>query len=175
MVTSDAYEALFGCNHLGGISGCQVALCIPFPLSAPCNAMLTMLVCATRWLFMHLYTFAYMSMHESWLLVCYPCFNIMKLWTFDPNLHLSLTDTISCLLSCLFAFSLVCMLSCSIACHVYHAHLLYASFMHFVSFPSIACLLVPCLCLCMYTHGVRTLGARHGLPSASKKGVDASM
>ena len=33
VVTSDAYEALFGCNHLEGIYGCQVALCVPFPFS----------------------------------------------------------------------------------------------------------------------------------------------
>ena len=98
------------------------------PFSTPRDVMLTMLVCATRWLSMHFYTLAYMSMHESWLLVCRPCLNTMKLSTFDPNLHLSLANTIFCLLSCLFAFSLVCMLSCSVACHVYHAYLLYASF-----------------------------------------------
>ena len=57
------------------------------PFSAPCNDMLTMLICATRWLYMHLYTLVYMSMHESCLLVCHPCFNTMKLWTFNPNLH----------------------------------------------------------------------------------------
>jgi len=58
-------------------------------LSASCDAMLTMFVCATRWLSMHLCTLAHMSMHESCLLVCCPCFNTLKLWTFDPNLHLS--------------------------------------------------------------------------------------
>ena len=31
VVTSDAHEALFRCNHLGGISRCRVALCVPFP------------------------------------------------------------------------------------------------------------------------------------------------
>ena len=124
---SDAHEALFGCNHLGGISGCQVALCIPFSFSAPCDDMLTMLICATRWLYPHLYTLAYMSMHESCLLVCHPCFNTMKLWTFDPNLHLSFADTTFFLLSCLFTFCLlsylfaflldllVCMLVCLLA------------------------------------------------------------
>ena len=77
-------------------------------LSVPCNATLTMFVHATHWLSMHLCTLAHMSMHESRLLVCRPYFNIMKLWTFDPNLHFSLTDTTFCLFSCLFAFSLVC-------------------------------------------------------------------
>ena len=75
--------------------------------SAPCDAMLTMFVQATCWLSMHLCTLAHMSMHESCLLVCRPCFNTMKLWTFNPNLHLSFADTTFCLLSCLFAFSLV--------------------------------------------------------------------
>ena len=65
-----------------------VASCIPFPFSASCDAMLAMLVCAIRWLSLHLYTLAYMSMHESCLLVCYPYFNTMKSWTFDRNLHL---------------------------------------------------------------------------------------
>ena len=31
VVTSDTYEALSGCNHLGGISVMPVALCIPLP------------------------------------------------------------------------------------------------------------------------------------------------
>ena len=65
--------------------------------------------------------FVYMVMHESCLPVCCPCFNTMKLWTFDPNLHLSLTNTTFCLFSCLFFFSFVCSLSCFFACHVYHA------------------------------------------------------
>ena len=112
MVTSDTYEALFGCNHLRCVSGCRVASCIPFPLSAPCDDMLAMLVCATRWLSMHLYILAYMSMHESCLMVCHPYFNTMKLWTFDPNLHLSLTDTTFCLLLCLFVPFLVHLFAC---------------------------------------------------------------
>ena len=71
------------------------------PFSAPCDDMLAMVVCATRWPSMHFYTLAYISMHEFYLLVCRPCFNTMKLWTSDPNLHLSLADTtLVCLLSC---------------------------------------------------------------------------
>ena len=84
-----------------------IASCIPFPFFTLCDNMLTMLVCATLWLYMHLYTLAYMFMHESCLPVCRLCFNTMKLWTFDPNLHLSLANTTFCLLSCLFGFSLV--------------------------------------------------------------------
>ena len=109
MVTSNAHEALFGCNHLGGIAMMPVALCIPFPFSAPCNAMLTMFVCATSWLYIHLYTLAYMSIHESCLLVCRPYFNTMKLWTFDPTYICPLrTPSFVCFLACfhfcLFAY-----------------------------------------------------------------------
>ena len=125
---SNAHEALFGCNHLGCIAMMPVASCIPFPFSPPCNDMFTMLACATHWLYLYLCMLAYMSMQESCSLVCRPCFNTMKLWTFDPNLHLSLTDTTFCSFSCLFTFSLVCLLPYSFACHVYHTHLLYASF-----------------------------------------------
>ena len=36
-----------------------------FPFSLSCDDMLTMLICATYWLFMHLFTLTYMSRHES--------------------------------------------------------------------------------------------------------------
>ena len=153
-----------------------VALCIPFPFSAPCDAMLTMLVCATCWLSMHLYTLAYMSMLESCLLVCHPCFNTMKLWTSDPNLHLFLVDTTFCLISCLFAFSLVCLLSFFFACHVYHAYLLYASFICSLH------LFLPLLVYWFFvfafacTHIERgRIELGHGIPGTSKRGEDATM
>ena len=153
----------------------------PFPLLR--DDMLTMLVCATLWFSMHIYSLAYMSMHESCLLVCCPYFNTMKLWTPDPNLHLSLADTTFCLLAFLFAFLLVgllpclpfCLLACYLAClpNRLFTHILASLLampivlicfmpfhMLFSSLLSIAYLLVSCLCLCMYTHGVRTLGAR---------------
>ena len=126
-----------------------VASCIFFPFSTLCDDMLNMLVCATRWLSMHLYTFAYMSMHEYCLLVCCPCFNTMKLWTFDPNLHLSLTNTSFCSLSCLFTLLLVCLPFCLFACFI--ALLLAMPIMPlcfmpfhmlFALLPSITCLLV---------------------------------
>ena len=95
--------------------GCSVYTLPFFTLH---DDMLAMLVCATCWLSTHLYMPAYMSMHESCLLVCQPCFNTMKLWISDPNLHLSLTDTtLVCLLSCfisLFARILVSMFAMSI-------------------------------------------------------------
>ena len=96
-----------------------------FPFSTLCNDILIMFVCATYWLSMHLYTLAHMSMHESCLLVCRPYFNTMKLWTSDPNLHLSLVGTTfylpSCFLVCMFIF----------ACHVSH---------HMLCLPYLSCL-----------------------------------
>ena len=38
------------------------------------------------------------------------------------------------------------------------------------AFPSIACLLVSFLCLCMYAHGAKTLGARARSPKCKQKG-----
>ena len=149
-------------------------------LSAPCDAMFTMFIRTAYWLSLHLYTLAHMSMHESCLLVYHPYFHTMKLWTFNPNLHLSLVDTIFCSSFCLFVFSLVCLLACLpscflvglfiFACHV-SCHMLCLSCLSYLStlclfhmllasFPFIACLLVSCLWLCMYTHGARTHGAR---------------
>ena len=148
--------------------GCSVHT---LPFFAPCDAMLTILVYAAHWLSMHLYMLAYMFMHESCLLVCRPYFYTMKSWTSYPNLHLSLTDTTFCLLSCLSDFLLVCLLPCSFAYHVYHAYLFYASFIcSMYLFLSIACLLVSCLCLCMYTHEGRTHGARAQSPRRKQKG-----
>ena len=176
VVTSDAHEALFGCNHLGCIAMMPVASCIASPFSTSCNDMFVMVVCATRWLYMHLYTLAYMSVHESCLLVCRPCFNTMKLWTFDPNLHLSFADTTFCLLSYLFTFLLICLLSCFFACHVYPAYLLYASFicsLH-LFLPLLVCWFLVFAFACLHMEGgCFELG--HSLPSASIKGVDASL
>ena len=143
-----------------------VASCIPF--SASCDDMFTMLVCAICWLPMHLYMLAYMFVHESCLLVCRPSFNTMKLWTFNPNLHLSLANTTFCLLSCL--------LSCFFACHVYLAYLLYASFICSLH------LFLPLLVYWFFvfafacTHIERgRIELGHGIPGTSKKGEDASM
>ena len=177
MVTSNARGALFECNNLGCIVMMSVAICIPSPFSAPRDAMLTMFVCTNHWLSIHLYTLAYISMHESWLLVYRPYFNTMKLWTSNPNLHLSLVGTTFCLHFCLFAHLPVCFLACLFilglamspaicyACHIYLACLLWtlcALSTHL--FLSIVCLLVSCLCLCMYTYGTRTHGARARSP-----------
>ena len=146
--------------------GCSVHT---LPFFALCNAMLTMLVCATCWLFMHHYTLAYMSMHESCLLECHLCFNTMK--TSNPNLHLSLADTTLCLLSYLFAFSLVCLLSCSFACHAYHAYKLYASFIYYfhLFLPLLVCWFLVFAFACTRMER-RHMELGHSLPVTSKKG-----
>ena len=139
------------------------------PFSSPCDAMLTMFVCATRWLSMHLNKLAHMSMHESCLLLCRPCFNTIKSWTFDPNLHLSLVDTTFCfafllvyLLACLLAFLFLCLpcLSCLSALCLFH--------MPFASFlPLLVCWF---LVFAMYTYGVRAHGAKVRSPRHKQKG-----
>ena len=153
-----------------------VVLCISFPFSAPCNDMLTMLVCATRWLSIHIYMLAHMLMHESFLPVCHLYFNTMKSWTSDPNLHLSLADTTFCLLSCLFSFSFVSLLSCFFACYVYHAYLLYASFICslYLFLPLLVCWFPVFAFACPHMER-ECVELRHGLLGTSKKGKDASM
>ena len=154
--------------------GCSVRT---LPFSTPCNAMLTMLVCVIRWISMHFYTLAYMFMHDSCLLVCRPNFNTMKSWTSNPNLHLSPHEhhlffaffhvcLFACFLVCLPSSSLTYLVACHVSCHMLCLRYLYACLlythcalsMHLFLF--IACLLVSCLCLCMYTHGAWTHGDR---------------
>ena len=134
-----------------------------FPFSSPHNAMLTMLVCSIRWLSMHLYTLTYMFMYKSCLLVCRPYFNTIKLWTFDPNLHLSLTDTTFCLLSCMFAFA------CTLVYFIPLVPYLRISF-----FPLLVYWFLVSTFACAHMKRGR-MALRHGFPSASKKGKDASM
>ena len=89
-------------------------------------------------------TLAYMFMHESCLLPCRPCFNIMEFWTFDLNLHLSLAGTIfcfifACLSYCLFtcflvpllamSIMLICFMPRSYALCIFSLHCLFAGFL----------------------------------------------
>ena len=78
--------------------------------------------------------------------------------------HLLFAFLFVCFLACLIAFLFLCLpcLSC--------LFVLCLSHMLFASFPSITCLLVSCLCLCMYTHGVKMLGARAQSPGRKQKG-----
>ena len=118
----------------------------------------------------------------------------MKLWTSDPNLHLSLADTNFCFLSCfvvrflaclpfrLSACHLVCLLSLLLiclhscyTCHIYLACSLCVILLLSTHFYSIACLLVSCLFLCMYAHGARTHGARAWSSKCKQKGAITSM
>ena len=125
---------------------------------------------------MHFYMLAYMFMHESCLLMCRPCFNTIKLLTFDPNLHLSLVDTTFYSLICLFAFSLVCLLSRSLlAMSIMLICFMSPSYaLCIFSFPLLVCWFL--VFAFAYTHmerGHMELG--HGLPSASKRSEDTSM
>ena len=75
------------------------------------------------------------------------------------------------LLSCLFAY--LCL-----SCLPPHAMLAksillvyFVPFAHYLHLSlSIACLLVSCSCLCMYTHGVRMHGANERSPKRKQKG-----
>ena len=145
--------------------------------------------------FMHLYTLADMSVHESCLLVCHPYFNTMKVWTSDPNLNLSPVDITFCLFACLLAgfFVLSVFLSCQLSCLSTYPVTCHVSCYlpcfpclsclptlrlfptHFVHFLSIACLLVSYLCLCMYTYRAKTHELGHDLLGTSKMGAGASM
>ena len=166
----------------------SIASCIPFPFSTSCNDMLTMLACAIRWLYLHLYTLIYMFIHESCLLVCHPCFNTLRLWTSDLNLHLSLADTIFCLLSCLFTFCLLFAILLVYPFARMFARILYAMLViaillvHFAPFCYYLC--VSPFPLVVYwflvfasacTHMKRRhMELGHDLLSASKKGANAS-
>ena len=107
-----------------------------------------------------LHACAYMSIHEYCLLVCHPCFNTMKLWT--PHFVCFL----ACLPYCLFACTLVSLLAMSIMLICFMPFR-----MLFTSFLSIACLLVSCYCLCMYTHGAGTHGTRALSPKRKQKEI----
>ena len=103
--------------------------------------------------------------------MCRPCFNTMKLWTSDPNLNLSLVDTtfFFCFLTCLSSRLFACFIVSLLAMSTMLIHFM-PFYMLFASFPSIACLLASCLCLCMYTHGARTYRARAWSPRRKQKG-----
>ena len=110
--------------------------------------------------------------------------DILSKPTFVPHgHHLLFAFFLVFLLACLLAF-LPYWLSCwsiyLVACHVSCQMLclpclsclstLYLFVMLFASFPSIACLLVFCLCLRMYTYGARMHGARTRSPRHKQKG-----
>ena len=161
------------------------------PFSTPRDVMLTMLVCATHWLSMHLYTLAYMFMHDSCLLVCHPSTQ----WSYGHPIQIyicPLIDTIFCLpyllFACLLTSLFVCLLvrllflllvmspttcyacfACMLVCFILIAHYLRISF-----FPLLACWFLVFVFACTHMErGRREL--RHGLTGIRKKGMDASM
>ena len=158
----------------------------PFPL---CVTIAYHAFCATRWLYVHLYTLVYMFMHESCLLVSHPCFNTMRLWTFDPNLHLSLVDTTFCLQSCLFTLCLLFSILRVYSFARMFARILYAMLfiavllVHFAPFYYYQC--ISPFPLLIYWFLIFTFACTHmdrghmelgrDLLGASKKGTDASL
>ena len=195
LVTSDFYKALFGCDHLGSISGCWVASYISFPFySTWCYAYH---VCSH-----HPLAF-YASLHAcshvyAWVLLVSvlsllqhnEVMDIRSEPTFVPHGHhllfaFLLVCLLACLFSCLFAFvrlhdplpSYICSSRTPpFACHVYDAYLLNASFicsLH-LFLPLLVCWILVFAFAC--THMERgCMELRHGRPSASKKGEDESM
>ena len=123
---------------------------------------------------MHLYMLAHMFMHKSYLLVCRPCFNTMKSWAFNLNLHLSLTDTPFVCFPCLFAF-FACWLAFFLLSHFMLAiSILLVCFVYLRFFLPLLFCWFSCLCLCVYTYGARTHGAWAWSPRRKWKGQDAS-
>ena len=152
------------------MSGCFMRT---LPFSTLHDAMLTMLVYATRWLSMPLYTLAYMFMHKSCLLVCHPYFNTIKSLTFDPNLHLFPREhhLIRLLILLLVMSPATCQacFACMLVCFITIAHYLHISF-----FPLLVCWFLVFAFACTHMKGGR-MELGHGLPGASKKGEDASI
>ena len=130
-----------------------IASCIPFPFLTPRDAMLTMLVCATRWLSMHLHTLAYIFMHESCLLVCRLYFNTMKLCLLVRGHHLLYASLVVCLLVRLLILLLVmspatcyACFACMLVCFILIAHYLRIYF-----FPLLVCWFLVFTFACTHT------------------------
>ena len=170
VVTSDTHEALFGCNHLGCIAMISVASCIPFPFSASCNDMLTMLVCApvgfvcifTRLLIcscMNLACWCVIHASTQWSrghsIQTYIC----PSWTPFVLLFVRPFCLFVCYLACLLARVFPCILVVMLAISILLVH--FASFCYYlhIFLPSLICWF-SCLCLFVYTHGARAWSPR---------------
>ena len=181
VVTFDAHEALFGCNHLGCISGCRVAPCIPFPfqlhvmLCLPCLIVTPVGFLCPLHTCLHVHALVLLASASS-ILQHNEAMEIRSKPAFFPHGH-----------HLLFIFLLVCLLSYLLA-HLYAcflASLLAMSTMLICFMPlsyvlcifSFHCLSASFLSLTFVcTHmerGCMELG--HGLTGASKKGEDVSM
>ena len=129
-----------------------------------------------------LYAFWHACLHvHAWVLLASVSSMIQHKWSYGNLIQTyicpSWTPPFACFPFCLFVCYLACLPS------RLFSHILVPMFamsitlicfmpfdMHFVSFPSITCLLASCLCLCMYTHGAMTLEARARSPK--RKHVD---
>ena len=157
-----------------------VASCIPSPFSASCDALLTMFVVPP---------FLHPCLHvHAWVLLAIVSFilqhnEVMDIWskpTFFPCGDHFLFAFLLCSFVCLFvyllAFSFVCTscLSYPLPLVMLAMSIIFICLCPFhmlsVSFPSIACQLVSCLCLCMYAHRARMHGAKSRSPKRKQKG-----
>ena len=146
--------------------GCSMCT---LPFSAPRDDMLTMLVCANRWLSTHLYTLAYI---HAWVLLASvssmlqhnEAMDIRSKPTFVPYGHHPCLFAILLCFPFLLASWFLCLpcLSCLSTLCLF--------IMLFASFPSMASLSVSCLFLCMYAHGARMHGATAQSPRCKQKG-----
>ena len=111
--------------------------------------------------------------HPCFSLACWCVVHASTQWSYGHSIQTyicpSWTPPFVCFLACLpsrlFACFLVSLLAMSIMLSTLCLfHILFASF------PSIACLLGSRLCLCLYTHGERTHGARARSPKCKQKG-----
>ena len=124
--------------------GCSVRT---LPISFPRDVMLTMLVCATRWLSMHLYTLAYMFMLTCLSMLQHnEVMDILPKPTFVPRgHHLLFVFLLVCLLACLLAFLFLCLPSLSCFSALCLFYMPYASL-------SFHCLFVGFLFLPLHVH-----------------------
>ena len=176
LLTLDTHEALFGCNHLGGISGCQVALCTPFPFFCSVrryayHACLHLILAffASLHAYLHVHAWVLLASVSSML----QHNEVMDIWSkptfFSRRHHLLFPFLLFGLLACLLAsllLSLRCMLCLFDLClFIYPLH----SFL-----PSLFCWFLVFAFACTHTKRGRTELA-HCLLSASKKGEDVSI
>ena len=120
VVTSNAHEVLFRCNHLGCITMMLVASCIPFPLFHfvqwyACHACL----CHPLALYASLHTCLHV---HAWFLLA----SVLSMLQHNEVMDIRFKPTfVPCGHHLLFVFLLVCLLS-YYACPVYHVHLFYS-------------------------------------------------
>ena len=102
---------------------------------------------------MAFYAFLHSCLHvHAWVLLT-SVSSMLQQWSYGHSIQTYICPSRTPPFVCFFA----CLPSCLFVCFL-------------VSFPSIAHLLVSCLCLCMYTYGARKYGARARSPRRKQKG-----